>query len=300
MKYPEKKQVYELLSLIFTSIIIIYHFVFNALMVRECKRCGALNEDVLENCVICAAILPRSVTAESRIRIDRRGIFTRGLEFLRYSMPLFIVEAIIFIIISPFNFNLFFNGFSPYYNISTNGVNYGAIANSLPMLENILIVMIGLSIVAFLLMRKGFSMMRIIDSEFRTGVTGTYLLFVGFILLIPGTIVTLQIIKGYVDTLAAESVAHNGTVYFLTNYLYGHYLVLAGGVALDILGGIIAVIGYVMVCLTLYKLGTRFNYRPVKVGALLLFLISFLGSIVLMFSLRNLRSKILGVKEEFT
>ena len=37
----------------------------------------------LENCVICAAILPRSVTAESRLRIDRRGIFTRGMDFIR-------------------------------------------------------------------------------------------------------------------------------------------------------------------------------------------------------------------------
>ena len=255
-------------------------------MVRECKRCGALNEDVLENCVICAAILPRSVTAESRIRIDRRGIFSRGIDFIRYAMPLFIVEEILYIVVSPFQVNLLFDKFSPYY--SSGVVDSSKLASSIPLLSYTLIAMIAISIVAFILMRKGFSMMRIIDSEYKTGVTGTYLLFVGLIILIPGTLETLGVIHGY---------SASG---FALSYLSSNYLTLIGGAALLILGGIFAFIGYVMVCLAIFKLGARFNYGPVKIGGVLLFLLSFLGGIVLLFSLRTLRSKILGVKEEFS
>lgn len=258
-------------------------------MVRECKRCGALNEDVLENCVICAAILPRSVTAESRIRIDRRGIFTRGTDFVRYAMPLFIAEWIAYIILSPFQINIFFNKLYPFYDAQTNIVNDAKIASVIPNLQFILLGLIVISLVAFALMMKGFSMMRIIDSEYKTGMTGTYFLFFGLIILVPGTMLTLNVMQGYTQAL---SISAN------TPFIYGHYIPLLEGVGLLLFGGFIAVIGYIMVCLTIYKLGARFNSGPVKIGALFLFLISFLGGIILFFSMRSLKSKILGVKEE--
>ena len=257
-------------------------------MVRECKRCGAINEDVLENCVICAAILPRSVTAESRIRIDRRGIFTRGMDFLRYAMPLIIIEEILYIVASPFQVNLLFNTFQPYYNPTTVTIDGPKLASQMPMLEYTLIGMIVISIASFVIMNRGFSMIRIINSEYRTGVTATYILFVGLVLLIPGAIVTLSFLNSYSATQ------------FSLAYLSGHYITLVGALALVILGGLIGLVGYIMACLTVYKLGARFNYGPVKIGAVLLFLLSFLGAIILLFSLRTLKAKILGVKDEFS
>ncbi len=258
-------------------------------MVRECKRCGALNEDVLENCVICAAILPRSVTAESRIRIDRRGIFTRGTDFIRYAMPLFIAEAIAYIILSPLQINVLFDMGQPYYDASTNVVYYAKIASVMHPLQYVLIGLIVASMIAFILMMRGFTMMRVIDSEYRTGVTGTYFLLVGLFILILGTMFTLDIVYGYTSALSVSTHSY---------YIYGHYIKLIEGVTLLVFGGFMAIIGYVMVCLTIYKLGSRFNSGAVKVGAIFLFLVSFIGGIILFFSLKGLKSKILGVREE--
>lgn len=243
-------------------------------MSKECVECGAICDDTLERCPICASDLPRSLVSETRIKMDRKKIFLTGMKQVRYALLGLIIEAIIYGVFTPISIGLISHGFSSIYSA---GVFHPSFTSHLLIsLRYVIIAVVVTGIAVAIVLRMGFANMTLVDSSYRNGSTGSLLEAAGLIILIPGVFITLGTISSlslkYFSASAFGSLASNIYV----------------GAALLVLGGVLLLVGAVMVASALYKLGSQFDNGIVKIGAVFYFILGFIGTILLFFGFSSI------------
>ncbi len=247
-------------------------------MSKECAECGAISDDTYERCPICAADLPRSVVSETRIKMDRRKVFLLGLNQLRFGVLGLIVQAALYVALTPVSFSLFTDGFSQVYS---NNTFYAAYTQT--MLDDLRLVVVGVIIIAMvvaLVVREGFSNLSLVNNTYSIGKTGSLLEFVGLLLLIPGSYLLLSSLGtlsgAYFDSVTFSSVVSNIEI----------------GTTLLIIGAVFGLVGLVMSATAIVRLGVQFGNNAVRVGGFFYFVFGVIGSIILYFGISKIMKKV--------
>lgn len=130
-------------------------------------------------------------------------------------------------------------------------------------------------LVQLLLYRTGFHTLSEVSAEFSTPSTLALFAIIGVLFLVAGLGLFLVAIYQAIQCVGAGNPL---TVACLVNGT------LWGAVALIVIGGILALVGYIGILLGIWRLGSRFNNALFKVGAILLIIpyLSVVGLILLL------------------
>ncbi len=144
---------------------------------------------------------------------------------------------------------------------------------------------LGLGVI--LLYRAAFRDLARVDRRFASPASFALVAFIGVILAVTGAALTLDALYRAVQCAGA-----------------GHPLTSAclplgslfGGIALVVIGGIAALVGYLGILIGVWRLGTRFDEAAFKVGAILLILplLNIVGAILILIGARAGRRKVTG------
>lgn len=247
-------------------------------MSKECAECGAISDDTVERCPICASDLPRSVVSETRIKMDRRKVFLTGLNQIRFGVLGLLVQVALIAIVAPAGFDTLTSGFS---NLYVNGVLKASYTAGI--FDNFKFVAIGLIIIGMIVafaLRAGFSNLSLVNDTYEIGKTGAQFEIAGLFILIFGSYIMLSSMSTWSLGLFHFTV--------LTQILSNLEL----SAAILIIGGLLGIVGLVMSATALIRIGVQFGSSTVRIGGILYFIIGFLGSIVLYFGLTKIMKRV--------
>ncbi|WP_338598478.1 DUF973 family protein [Sulfolobus tengchongensis] len=198
--------------------------------------------------------------------MSQQNIETIGLAKLRNGVTYLIINAILSIISAVILLTILFS-----------------MRARLPIISgSIIVLVIGIVLVglALLNMREGFSLLTSLGRDLRRGITGTSLVLVGLIIFFISILYLLLLLP---------------TIRFGIHRV--ELTSIIGIVALELIGGIIAFIGYLFVALSFRDLGKFYNNRNlddgglfVLIGAILSIFISIVGAIVEIIGFFKIRS----------
>lgn len=246
-------------------------------MSKECAECGAISDDTYERCPICAADLPRTVVSETRIKMDRRKVFLLGLNQIRFGVLGLIIQAVLYILLA-LHYSIFTSGYSQFYSNGT--FHASATEDMLNYLRMGALGAIVIAMVVALIVREGFSNLSLVNNTYAIGKTGSFLEFVGLLLLLPGTYLTLS------------SLASISGAYFHYSAFLAVQSDLEIGLFFTIAGMLFGLAGLVMAATAMVRLGVQFGSNSVRVGGFFYFLVSVLGAIILFFGISRIMKKV--------
>lgn len=246
-------------------------------MSKECAECGAISDDTYERCPICAADLPRTVVSETRIKMDRRKVFLLGLNQIRFGVLGLIAQAVVYILLA-MHVGIFTSGYSNFYSNGTFHASYSE--DALNYLRGGVLGVIVIAMAVALIVREGFSNLSLVNNTYAIGKTGSLLEFIGLLLLLPGTYLTLS------------SLATLSGGYFHYTVLTAVQSNLETGLFVLIAGALFGLVGLVMAATAMVRLGVQFGNSTVRVGGFFYFLFGLLGAIILFFGISKVMKKV--------
>lgn len=247
-------------------------------MSKECAECGAISDDTYDRCPICAADLPHTVVSETRIKMDRKKVFLTGLNEIRFGVLGLVVQIIFYVVMTPLSFSMIADGFSQVYSKGVFDASFTA--TFLDSLRIVVIGVIAIAIVVAMIMRAGFSNLKLVNNTYAIGKTGSLLEIVGLLFLIPGSYLMLSSIS----TLSGAYFSYSSFQSVLSNVEVSSVLL--------IIGGALGLVGLVMGATALVRLGVQFGNGTVRAGGVLYFMIGFLGAIILFFGISKIMKNI--------
>lgn len=248
-------------------------------MSKSCPNCGFENPDNVAKCQVCGNDLPvfENVNPSSGGG-NMKNLILHGLKEINLAMIFIILSFVVSVVIlSAIAGRFEISGFFLFGGITDTSINTSSVSTILEYSSIILIVSSIITLVSVYLMRSGFSSLSSVNMRFGTGRTGTTLWFIGYIMVVVGYIAILEV---FYTAAAGNSPGAVG------------YAILAAIFLL--IGGLMALIGVIMACIGLFRIGSIFNQDTSKIGAILLFLISFVGAILLFFGTRSIIRKVEG------
>ncbi len=144
-----------------------------------------------------------------------------------------------------------------------------------------------LGLLVILLYRSAFRDLARVDRRFANPASLALVAFIGVILALAGMALTLDALYRAVRCAGAGTPIPSACVPLVS---------LLGGLALAVLGGIAALVGYIGILIGVWRLGVRFDEGAFKAGAILwvLPLLNIVGAIVILIGVRAVRRRVAG------
>lgn len=157
------------------------------------------------------------------------------------------------------------------FGTQTAGLNSGQIGGIVIYLVADIIGLV-LGIIGIFITRSGFTVLKRVDKSYGIGATGALLMLIGLALVV----VTLILLLVIYASIAALSTSSSGAAAILP---IGILASLAAGLA--VIGAILAFVGLILTMVGFWRIGSKYNNGLIKAGAILYFLITIIGAILL-------------------